>query len=80
MRHRPTDPSDMLPVDYAGLVATFAGLGLALRAAVIDDVALLWAATGVAAVGAALKVAGTRYKARLDRERSASAGKRGGDL
>ena len=71
MSHRSIDPSDMLPVDYAGAAAALAGLGLALRAAVIDDVALLWVAAGVMAVGTALKVGGTRYKARIDRERTA---------
>lgn len=75
MKQRPIEPSDMLPADYAGVIAVFAGLALAFRSAAGVDAGLMWIAVAVTTVGAVLKVGSTRYKGRIDRERRGSEGK-----
>lgn len=62
-------PPDMLPIDYAGVLLGMSGVAIALVSAILQDPWIMVAAAGVSTIGAALKLKGTWYKARLDRER-----------
>lgn len=69
-------PWDMLPIDYAGTVLVMTGVGIGLTAAVAQSAWIMLMAAGVSTIGATLKLKGTWYKARIDRERREARGER----